>query len=118
MKLNKLFLNTDKTNLIIFHSRHKPFDNTGLSIKFNGKKLQPVEQVKYLGMYLDKHLSWDYHINQLSKKLSRANGIVSKLRHNAPIDTCLQVYYAIFYSHVIYGSAMGINICKKFRHLK
>ena len=79
---------------------------TGLSIKFNGKKLQPVEQVKYLGMCLDKHLSWEYHINKLSKKLSRANGILAKLRHNAPINTCLQVYYAIFYSHVIYGSAM------------
>ena len=39
----------------------------------------------------------------LVKKLSRANGILSKLRHNAPIETCLQVYYAIFYSHLIYG---------------
>ena len=54
-------------------------------------------------MFIDKYLSWDYHIQQLSKKLSRANGILSKLRYNAPISTCLQVYYAIFYSHLIYG---------------
>ena len=48
-----------------------------------------------------------YHgtfIFQLSKKLSRANGILSKLCYNAPIATCLKVYYAIFYSHLIYGS--------------
>ena len=28
---------------------------------------------------------------------------LSKLRHNAPIGVCLQVYFAIFYSHLIYG---------------
>ena len=54
-------------------------------------------------MLLDKHLSWDAHIRQLCTKLSRANGILSKLRHNAPLEVCLQVYYAIFYSHLIYG---------------
>ena len=35
--------------------------------------------------------------------MSRANGILSKLRYNAPFNSCLQVYYAIFYSHLIYG---------------
>ena len=40
----------------------------------------------------------------LVKKLSRANGILSKLRYNAPLDKCLQVYYAIFYSYINTGS--------------
>ena len=67
------------------------------------RKLVPVDHVKYLGRYIDKYLSWNFHILQLSKKLSRANGILSKLRHNAPIEVCLQVYYAIFYFHLMYG---------------
>ena len=103
LQLNKLSLNTNKTELIFFHSRQRLINYEGISIKFNGKKLHPVDHVKYLGMYIDKYLSWDFHILQLSKKLSRANGILSKLRHNASIETCLQVYYAIFYSHVIYS---------------
>ena len=74
-----------------------------ISIKLNGIKLIPVDYVKYLGMYIDKYLSWNYHVLQLNKKLSRANGIISKLRHYASIEICLQVYYAIFYSHLIYG---------------
>ena len=37
------------------------------------------------------------------QKLSRANGILSKLRHNAPRNVCLNVYYALFYSHLIDG---------------
>ena len=54
-------------------------------------------------MYIDKYLSWNFYIQQLSRKLSRANGILSKFRHNVPIEACLQVYYAIVYSHLIYG---------------
>ena len=37
-------------------------------------------------------------------KLSRANGILSKLRYYVPLNTCISVYYSIFYSYVIYGS--------------
>ena len=60
-----------------------------------------MDKIKYL--YIDKYLSWNYRIQHISTKLSRANGILSKLTHNAPLEKCLQVYYAIFYSHLIYG---------------
>ena len=69
---------TDKTNFVLFHPRQNLFDKGNLSIKFNNKKLKPVDYVKYLGMYLDKRLSRDMHIDQLRVKLSRVNGIRSK----------------------------------------
>ena len=103
LKLNRLSLNTGKTELIFFRSPQHSLNNDDISINFNGKKLVPVDYVKYLGMYIDKHLSWNFHIMQLAKKLSRANGIISKLRYYAPLEVCLQVYYAIFYSHLTYG---------------
>ena len=104
MKLNKLSLNTKKTHLILFHSRQNILNKD--NIKINNKRLKLVDHIKYLGMCLDKHLSWDEHIKQRSSKLSRANGILSKLRHNAPLTTCLQVYYALFYSYLSYGCAI------------
>ena len=94
LRLNKLSLNTGKIELIFFHASQHPLHYDNISIKFNGVKLTPVDYVKYPGMYIDKYLSWDFHVLQLSKKLSRANGILSKLR----------VYYAIFYSGLTYGS--------------
>ena len=42
----------------------------------------------------------------MSKKLSQANRILSKLRHNAPQKTVLLVYHAIFYSHLNYGCSL------------
>ena len=97
LRLNKLSLNSNKTELIFFHSKRLILNYDGISIKFNNKKIFPVDSIKYLAMYIDKYFSWNIHIQQLSKKLSRANGILSKLRHNAPIGICLQVYYAIFF---------------------
>ena len=65
-------------------------------------------------MYIDKHLNWNTHINELCKKLSRANGIISKLRYNAPLDICKRVYYAIFFSHLINGCNLwSLTPCNK-----
>ena len=44
------------------------------------------------------------HVKRGGFKLSRANGILSKLKHNAPaVDACLQIFCALFYSHLSYG---------------
>ena len=39
----------------------------------------------------------------MSKKLSRSNGILSKLRHFTTKETLISVYYSLFYSHILYG---------------
>ena len=70
LRLNRLSLNAGKTELIFFHSMRRTLNYDNLSIKLNGVKLTPVDHVKYLGMYIDKYLSWDFHIHELSKKLS------------------------------------------------
>ena len=101
LNLNKLSLNADKTELIFFHSKQHVLDYEKVSIKFNGVKLKAVDYVKYLGVFIDKYLSWDFHICELSKKLSKANGIISKLRYNTSRKNCLMVYNAIFHSHLI-----------------
>ena len=103
LRLNKLSLNAGKTELIFFRSNRHPLNYDNISIKLNGLKLTPVDFIKYLGMYIDKHLNWNTHIDELCKKLSRANGIISKLRYNAPLDICKRVYYALFFSHLITG---------------
>ena len=55
--LNKLSLNTGKTELVFFRSKQHSLNYNEISIKFNHKKLIPVDYVKYLGMHIDKYLS-------------------------------------------------------------
>ena len=57
LNLNKLSLNTGKTELIFFHSKRHTMSYDNISIKFNGFKLTPVTHIKYLGMYIDRYLT-------------------------------------------------------------
>ena len=69
LKSNTLALNVDKSKFISFHSNCGVINYEKCSIKLNGKKLVPTDYVKYLGIYIDKNLKWDYHIHQLRNNL-------------------------------------------------
>ena len=100
---NKIALNADKTKFILFKSKRKPNPmNFELSIP-GGGKIRPSTHIKYLGVILDENLSWQYHIESLSQKLRRANGALCKLRHFVPHHVLLNVYHALFSSHMRYN---------------
>ena len=80
LRANKISLNASKTELIIFRDpRKKP--TYSMKIRINGKKLTPCSSVKYLGIYIDEHLNWNTHLAELRPKLSRAVGMLSKIRY-------------------------------------
>ena len=76
--------------------------NFELKIKIDGKKI--VQFVKYLGIYIDNHLSWHQQERDLRSRLSRAAGMLCKIRHYVSSDTLRMVYYGIFSSILVYGS--------------
>ena len=65
--------------MVIFKSKQMKFEGD-LKIKLCGKRLYPTESVKYLGVKTDTNLSWQYHVNDLSTKLNRANALLFKMR--------------------------------------
>ena len=93
-----------RKKLLIFKSKYNKNQYQDVIIKLLGMRLEPSTSVKYLGIHIDHNLSWDYHNKEMNAKLSRTNGILSKLRHYVPKKTMLSVYYALFYSHMTYGS--------------
>ena len=103
LRSNKLSLNELKTELIMFYPIKKKLPPSP-NIKLNNYKLKLKSHVKYLGITIDEVLSWNKHIDNLSKKLARANGILSKLRHYIPTETALVVYHSLFQSYLLYGS--------------
>ena len=99
---NRLSLNINKTNFVIFHPpRIKILEP--VIVKFGRKKIQREICVKFLGILLDANLSWKYHINELLKKLSRTLGLFYKIRYYVPLEILKQPYYSLFYSFVSYG---------------
>ena len=103
LKANKISLNVGKTELVLFTLSKKQLD-CDLKIKLNGKKLYETDSVKYLGIQIDKRLTWKQYINHVAFKLNKANAMLSELRHVLDIKTLRSVYYPIFESHLCYAS--------------
>ena len=99
---NKLSLNIDKTNYIIFHSSSSSVPSDAV-VKIGKKHIKRVKFVKFLGLLLDEHLSWKYHLSELSKKLARTCGIFFRIRNLLPLDVLLCLYNALFLSFLQYG---------------
>ena len=63
--------------MIIFKFKQEKFEGD-LKVKLCGKRLYSTESVKYLGVKIDTNLSWQYHVNDLSIRLNRANALLFK----------------------------------------
>ena len=99
---NKLALNVDKTNFVIFHSAQN-YLNESINIKIGNQHVKQAKYVKFLGLLLDENLSWRYHLCELSKKLSRTCGIFFKVRHLLPTNVLVSLYNSLFSSFLQYG---------------
>ena len=109
---NELSLNIDKTNYIIFHSSSINV-SSGSDIRIGKKYIKRVKFVKFLGLLLDEHLSWKYHLSELSKKLARTCGMFFKIRNLLPLDVLICLYNALFVFVLltIWSYCLGSNIC-------
>ena len=90
LRINKLTVNLDKTNFLLFSncSRTPKFN-----ISFAGSSIKQCDSVKYLGVYLDDKLNWNRHVGYVITKLSSASAIFYKLRNLLPINILISVYY-------------------------
>ena len=90
LKADRLSLNVNKTKLLIFKTIYNKKQYEDIIIKLVGIRRKSLN-LKYLGIHIDHNLSWDYHIKEMNVKLSRPNGILSKLHHYV-LKTILIVY--------------------------
>ena len=100
---NKLSLNVKKSSAVIFQPKQKRNASSDFNIVINTESLKINSCIKYLGIYIDSHLSWKDHIEFLVKKIKRNIGLLSKLRHYVNTVTLKNMYYSLIHPFVIYG---------------
>ena len=101
LKVNKLSLNVQKTKLIIFHRKQKHIQNLNISI--NGIIIERVESFNFLGIILQETLSWDNHVTLVKTKISKAIGILYRLKNIFPRETLKTLYTSLVASYLNYG---------------
>ena len=81
-KSNKLTLNISKSCFVIFHPKQKmPNYKPNICLFDNEQNeyatLESKEYITYLGILTDKNLTWKYHIDTFSLKISKTVGLLS-----------------------------------------
>ena len=74
-------------------------------ININKYSIKQVDEMKYLGIIIDKNLNWQSHIQYVSTKLARAAGIIYKVRKKAPQKVLLLLYHSIAATYLRSGIA-------------
>ena len=105
LDVNKLASNLDKTNFVLFHSTQVSTTEL-IRLKFGKKQTHQEMYVNFLGVLLDEHFTWKYHITEVSRKLARVSGVFFKIRYFLPIGVLKSFYYAMFFAFLQYGIAV------------
>ena len=98
---NKLTLNHDKTNFMLFTPRKKFLHNFALNM--HNKSVNKTSVAKYLGILVNDNLKWNDHIKYLCKKVSQICGLFCYLRHYVRQNTLLKLHNSFVRSHLLYG---------------
>lgn len=111
-----LTINIKKTHYIPFtsYSRYLPPYND--LIISSVMKITSVQNIKYLGLYIDCHLKWETHINYVIKKI---RCILHKFKYFTQIFKIEQMrllYHALIESHLTYGIIAWGAATNNFMH--
>ena len=74
-----------------------------LNLVLDNVPIVAVEQFNFLGLTIDRQLSWKFHINKIALKLTRTNFVLNKLKRFVPIEILRIMYFSLIQSHLNFG---------------
>ena len=111
---NRLSINFEKTKFMIFRPKQKSC-NVDVNIVLSSHQISLTNEVSFLGVILDEHLSWKSHITHVTRKMSKSIGIIKKASFYLSKSTLLTLYYSLVYPYMqycilVWGSTYPSNL--------
>ena len=101
LNANKLSLNIDKTQHMIFRtSNRKHIKPTKLEI--NDNAIKQVSSTTFIGVTIDNKLNWAEHIDKVKCKISKDFGIINKAKRLLTRPYLVTLYYSFLFPHLTY----------------
>ena len=100
--VNKLSLNVNKTKAMVFSFKQRSLSEMP-KLMINNIEIENVDDFKFLGIHINRNISWQPHINHIANKLSRINGTLCRLKNILPTKILRMIYSALFQPHLNYG---------------
>ena len=66
---NRLSINLEKTNFMVIANPNRKVRDIRI------KNIVKRDFIKYLGVYIDNNLNWEYHIKHINSKIAKNTGI-------------------------------------------
>ncbi|ELU10049.1 hypothetical protein CAPTEDRAFT_193350 [Capitella teleta] len=88
----------------LFYRVHSEVNDQALHILPLSYLIQNVDHTNFLGIIIDKHLSFKPHINKVNTKISQITGILNRLKHQFPQHILLTIYQSLIIPHITYGA--------------
>ena len=97
---NKLPLNVAKTHSLIIGSGQKLKNNQQAtavkqSLVIGRETIAMIKDTKYLGIYVDQHLSWDVQMANMVKKISKELRMLRYSKQYLPIKSVQTIYKSL-----------------------
>ena len=86
--------------MLLTFRKHNP---ASFKVIINNHNISPEDNLKYLGFFLDNKLSWKPHVQKVKTQLSRACGILSKLKHYTILPVLKVVYNSLIHPYLNYS---------------
>ena len=106
LNANKLVKNVNKTYNIIFS--YKNYIQLG-DVILGSSKIILVDKIKFLGLYIDEHLSFSCHISFIAGKISKSIGVLFKLNDFQPQAILKILYMSLIHPYLAYASKIYLN---------
>ena len=62
-------------------------DRPSFTLYMHGSAIPQNNSIKYLGVYIQRHLKWYHHTLEITKKSNKALGLITRCLFNASSDT-------------------------------
>ena len=99
----QMSFNPDKCELIRISNKRKVISS---SYSIHGTTLQVVDEAKYLGVTIQKNLSWKPHINNICKKANNMRGFLQRNLRKCPSNVKERAYIAYVRPTLEYSSSV------------
>ena len=103
--MNRLKINIDKTKVMLIGSKAqlKSLNVDDFILSYDDTPLELVKNAKYLGMFINCDISWDFHVRRLCQTTYYYISLSRRMRRIFQKNLLLQVYKSYIQPHLEYG---------------
>ena len=109
---NGLKMSVKKTQVMMLSRKGREKEAGRLQVSIDNEVFAKCDEIKYLGVIVDNHLTWRSHIEEVRKKCLSALAVLRKLKGSLPPKLRNVLYQLMVLLHLDYCAVVWAECCK------